>query len=60
MNQAVSSGVKSSIVGGKATVALGFGIVTVVTYYGYPGYSEVASATSDASAVVTHAPCAIV
>lgn len=46
-----ASGTLSSITGGTAEVALGFGSVTIATFYPAPGYSEVARGTSSASSV---------
>jgi len=52
-----TSGLRSSVTGGSASVQLGIGSVAVVTYYDYPGYSQVGFASSDSgsTASMTHA-----
>lgn len=51
------SGQRASIAGGSASVTLGFGTVTIKTYYPAPGYTTIAQVTSEASgtARVSHA-----
>ncbi|WP_422770227.1 hypothetical protein ACN28C_26415 [Plantactinospora sp. WMMC1484] len=47
------SGLRSSITGGQVAATLGVGTSTVITYYDYPGYSEVGYASGPNPYIVT-------